>query len=162
MWPTRQNDLIRGARLNGKRQTSQPDVFPQPWPSDKNHTEICKTSKYAAPQASNIFRHNSQKGGRKTTTGKKRKKKPTLLLKTVSLLFNISRLRSDERSGCLRHFFLHVWMCMSWHVCDTHMCARWSFLCVCVPNSKCVCSLHEIYYIHTVSIFKKKKKDFKR
>lgn len=84
--PERPNDLIRGARLNGKRQTPQPDVFPQPWPSDKNHTEICKTSKYAAPHASNIFRHNSQEGEEKKKE-KKEKETNVSLLKTVFFSF---------------------------------------------------------------------------
>lgn len=56
-------------RNEAKWQTPQPDVFPQPSPSDKNRTEICKTYKYAAPHASNIFRHNSQEGEK----GKKKK-----------------------------------------------------------------------------------------
>lgn len=47
---------------NGKHPKSQPDVFPQPWPSDKNRTEICKPTKYAAPHA---CAQTQQSGGKK-------------------------------------------------------------------------------------------------
>ena len=44
------------------------------------------------------------------------------------------------------------------HVC-VYICVCLSFLCVCAPNIECVGSSHEIYYIHTVCIFKKRKKN---
>lgn len=43
-------------------------------------------------------------------------------------------------------------------MCVIYICVCLSFLCVSVPNIKCVGSSHEIYYIHTTCIFKKKKR----
>lgn len=45
--------------------------------------------------------------------------------------------------------------CACTGTCGIYMCVCLSFLCVCIPNIKCVGSSHEIYYIHTVCIFKK-------
>lgn len=39
-----------------------------------------------------------------------------------------------------------------------YICVCLAFLCVYIPDIKCVGSSHEIYYIHTVCIFKKRKR----
>lgn len=106
LWLTWESHLIRRSKANGKRQTSRPGVFPQPWPSDQNRTEICKTSTHPAPRTANIFRNNSQKEGR--GRGKRQREKGnkgTAIDNSLPFAFSASGLGSAEREGCSRHFF---------------------------------------------------------
>lgn len=72
----------------------------------------------------------------------------------VSLLKTVSLFPSGSRVSFAIWFSVNVQA--QARVLDTCVCR--SFLYVCVPGIECVGSSHEIYYIHTVCIFKKKKK----
>lgn len=117
---------------------------------------MCKTSKYAAPHASNVSRHNSQEG--------KKKKRNNRITTENSLFFLISQDKGQMNAGAAYavSFSIRVYVCVCVCVCMgtyvIYICVGLSFLCDCVPNIKCAGSSHEIYYIHTVCIFKKKKR----
>lgn len=146
--PERPNDLIRRTRLNGKKQTPQPDVFPQPWPSDKNHTEICKTSKYAAPHASNIFRHNSQEGEEKKR--KKRKKKQTY--RYWKQCFSLSYFKIGvRRMQWLPTPFLSPSVTLT-GTCEISMCMLIIFMCKCTQYQVCEEFTWGILYTYCVHI----------
>lgn len=146
LWLTWGDHLIRQVRLNGKRQTSRPGEFPQPWPSDKNHTEICKASTYPAPNTANIFRHNnSQKEGRERGWGEaKRRNKGTATENSLPFAFSASGLGSADRTRwLLSPSLLHV----SGHVCKEHMGLSIVFIRVCNQVQVCGEFTGDIYIL---------------
>lgn len=116
---------------NGKH--PRPGVFPQPWPSDKNHTEICKTSTHPAPHTANTFRHNSQKAGMgRRGREAKRRNKGTDTENSLPFAFRV-RIRVSRTQRPLPPFLLRV----SRHVCKEHMCV--SIILIRACNREQVC-----------------------
>lgn len=130
LWLKWENHLIRRSKANGKQQTSRPGVSPQPWPSDQNRTEICKTSPHPAPRTANIFRNNSQKEGRGERKRQREKRnKGTATDNSLPSAFSASGLGSAEREGCSRHFFCKC-ACEQARAQRTHVRVYHFYMCV--------------------------------
>lgn len=87
---------------------------------------MCKTSKYAAPHASNVSRHNSQEG--------KKKKRNNRITTENSLFFLISQDKGQMNAGAAYavsfsiRVYVCVCVCVYGHVCDIHMCGSVIFM----------------------------------
>lgn len=141
LWRTWGDHLIRRASLNGERQTSSPGVFPQPWPSDKNHTETCKNLHTPSTPHCQPFQTQQPEGSEGERGEQKEETKVELATKnSLPFASSASGLGSAERDGCSHHFF-----CMWASTCAKNTRACLSFWYVYAIRSKCVGSSQEIY-----------------